>query len=348
MIKRFTRFRQLSQDALYSEFERFVAQHHHGSYFQSSQLFQLLDGLDEFQPILFISLGERGEVVGSLLGYYQVFGTKIRGWMSRRFVVMGGPLVDDGPMEMQTAYALLSETKSHARKLAIYIEIRNLFDTMGLRPAFEKHGFYYTPHLNYLLKLDDEPAVMQRLSSSRRRQLKKTVAAGATISEAVNEKEVMTFYGLLRDIYRTRIRKPLASPEFFLKFWRTNAGKVFLVKYDGEIMGGIICPIFNNRIIYEWYVCGRDGEISNVHSSVVATWAPIEYGLQNGLSHFDFLGAGKPDEPYGVREFKARFGGDEVCFGRYEYILNKPLFAMSKIGLRIYRNFCCYGKRPKK
>ena len=31
------------------------------------------------------------------------------------------------------------------------------------------------------------------------------------------------------------------------------------------------------------------------------------------------MGAGRPDEKYGVRDFKAEFGGEMVEYGRYVY-----------------------------
>jgi lipid II:glycine glycyltransferase (peptidoglycan interpeptide bridge formation enzyme) len=44
------------------------------------------------------------------------------------------------------------------------------------------------------------------------------------------------------------------------------------------------------------------------------------------------MGAGKPDEGYGVRDFKAKFGGELVEHGRYLYLC-KPM--MYKLGKKI-------------
>ena len=65
-----------------------------------------------------------------------------------------------------------------------------------------------------------------------------------------------------------------------------------------------------NDVIYDIYGCGEDGKYKDVYPSVLANWAALEYGLKNGLKYFDFLGAGKPNEDYGVREFKSKFGGE--------------------------------------
>ena len=49
------------------------------------------------------------------------------------------------------------------------------------------------------------------------------------------------------------------------------------------------------------------------------------------------MGAGKPDEAYGVRDFKARFGGEQVEHGRFLYI-NKPLlYRVGKFGVKLLK-----------
>jgi serine/alanine adding enzyme len=42
------------------------------------------------------------------------------------------------------------------------------------------------------------------------------------------------------------------------------------------------------------------------------------------------MGAGKPDEGYGVREFKSKFGGELVEHGRFLFVCNPRLYALGK------------------
>ena len=69
----------------------------------------------------------------------------------------------------------------------------------------------------------------------------------------------------------------------------------------------------------------------------MATWAAIEYGARNGLSYFDFMGAGSPDSDYGVREFKSKFGGKLVNYGRFLRINHPVLYQIGKIGLKLLK-----------
>ena len=47
------------------------------------------------------------------------------------------------------------------------------------------------------------------------------------------------------------------------------------------------------------------------------------------------MGVGTPDKDYGVREFKAKFGGEMVNYGRFGRINNEFLYAITEVGYNI-------------
>ncbi|MCB9305454.1 MAG: GNAT family N-acetyltransferase [Lewinellaceae bacterium] len=339
-IQHYISQQQLAETPLAGRFAAFVQGHPQGNFFQSPEFFGFSDDLQEYRPALFLALSDSDELLGSLLAVVQTNGSGLKSWFSRRMIVWGGPLIsdNDGADKKEIAKRLVSELIAFAQGRSIYIEFRNFFDTADLRDVFESCGLAYKPHLNYLVTTDEEAAVKKRMSSSRMRQIKSSVKQGAEIGEANSEAEVMAFYHILEKLYREKVRKPLPTPELFLKFWKSGLGKFFVIRQESRVIGGIVCPVHANKVIYEWYVCGEDGLAQGLHPSVLATWAPIEYGVQNGFDHFDFMGAGRPDQDYGVREFKARFGGEEVSFGRYEMVVNKSLYRVGKIGLKVYQS----------
>ena len=145
------------------------------------------------------------------------------------------------------------------------------------------------------------------------------------------------FYVILKNLYQAKIKKPLPEWHFFKSFYENEEiGKFFLVQLEGKIIGGIMSPIFNG-VIYEWYIAGRDREFNNVYPSVLATWAAIKYATDNNLKYFDFMGAGKPDDNYGVREFKSKFGGELVNFGRHSHVHSPTRLQFGKLVYRFYR-----------
>lgn len=335
----YTTFSQLQQDGLHVVLDRFVDAHPNANYFQSSIFFQFIETVRGYKPFVLVATDSSGAVVGSLMGVIQSDGGGLKSWFSRRLIVWAGPLVssDAGVPQTDVARNLLRNLKRHAQGKAIFIEFRNFFDCSPLHADFESCGFRFRPHLNYLVKTDDEAAARGRLSSNRRRQIKTSLAAGATVGEAESEADVLGLYDILEKLYREKVKKPLPGSDLFVNMWKSPAAKVFVVKYDGKVVGGSIGPTYKNKVLYQWYVCGENGVVSGVHPSVLASWAPIEYGVRHGFDHFDFMGAGRPEEDYGVREFKARFGGEEVCYGRYEMVLSPTLYRVGKLGLEMYK-----------
>ncbi|MCS6929966.1 MAG: GNAT family N-acetyltransferase [Saprospiraceae bacterium] len=328
-------YADLKNAQLVEALDAFVEAHPHGNYFQSSEFFRLIETVQGYRPFVLLSLSGRGAIEGSLMGVIQSDGQGPKAWFSRRLIVWGGPLV--AGQSVQIACMLLEAVKRYARNKAIFIEFRNLFDCTSLHEAFLSCGFHFRPHLNYIVKTDDVEAARSRLSSNRRRQIKTSLAAGATVAEAESEAEVMALYEILKKLYREKVKKPLPGPDLFVNLWKSPSAKVFVVKHNGKVVGGSIGPVYRNKVLYQWYVCGENGAIPGVHPSVLASWAPIEYGARHGFEHFDFMGAGRPNEDYGVREFKARFGGQQVCYGRYELVLNRSLYEVGKLGLKIYQ-----------
>jgi len=319
----------------------FVLNHPHGNIFQTPEMFELFKRTDNYEPLFFVVLDETGKVKGSLLGVIQKESPGIMGYFSSRTLVWGGPLVDPSDDETEAAVLgmLLDELVRQAGSRSIYIQSRNLFDMSRYSDKFKENGFRYHEHLNYIVETGVRDETEKKISKSKIRQVRKSLKTGAKITEPCNIKQVEEFYNILKDLYKTKVKRPLPDWSFFRSFHQMSRdgkiGKYFLIEYKKEIIGGIMCPITREKTIYECYVCGLDGKHEGVYPSVLATWASIEYALNNGLKYFDFMGAGKPDRDYGVREFKAKFGGKVVEYGRFERINNKSLFVLGKLGLKI-------------
>ena len=66
-------------------------------------------------------------------------------------------------------------------------------------------------------------------------------------------------------------------------------------------------------------------------------WEIFLWGIKNKYSTFDFGGAGKPDIPYGVRDYKKKFGGEIVEYGRYLNVHSPSLMRLGRLGLKIWK-----------
>jgi len=316
----------------------YVMQHPDGNFFQLPETFDLFQHVPGYTPSIIAVIDEAsGKVCGVLLSVMQRE-PKFYGALTSRSIVWGGPIVDNEHI----ATLLLEAYKKSVGPHAIYTQFRNTFDTSKIKSAFLNSNFNYLEHLNFLVhtNVENSNTLLSAMSKSKARQIKKALGT-AEIIESDRKEDIDAFYDLLKSLYTEKVNKPLAPKEFF-EYFRTHLvpkglGKFLLIKHEEKIIGGIICPIFPGKAIYEWYIAGLDKEYKEQYPSILSTWAAIEEGQKSGLQHFDFLGAGKPDADYGVREFKAKFGGELINFGRYEMIHKPLLMKTGKLGLKFYK-----------
>ena len=259
----------------------------------------------------------------------------ILGFFSRRAIIYGGPIVEPN-CELFLDY-LLTSINVEIKKKVIYSEIRNLNDYTVFKEIFKKNSWDYLPYQNFIIDCSDKDLVLRKLSNNRIRQIRKAISNGVKLKVAENLSEVREFYAILKDLYTFKIKKPLLPRIFFEEFFNRNIGKYLLVVFQDSVIGGIMCPIIEGRCIYEYYVAGLDDEYRDLFPSVMATWSAIDYANKNKIPLFDFMGAGNKEETYGVRDFKARFGGKQIEYGRFLKINNLFLYKLGNLGLKILK-----------
>jgi hypothetical protein len=298
------------------------------TFFQSRECFDFYNSLSFLKPFVY-GVSENDTLVGILCGYIIADGNVLKRFFSRRAIVPGGVLLSPDASEAAVKQ-LLGKAKTELSRKAIYLELRNYNDYTAFRPAMERAGFEYRPHLNFHVDTPDVETASKQLSSTKRRDVKLSRKEGADWAETTDINDLKAYYGILHNLYETRIKTPLFPFEFFEKLTRQPNGKLFVIKYKGQVIGGSVCMVLPGNTVYEWFVCGLDGQVKNIFPSTLATWAAIEYAASNGYARFDMMGAGKPDEGYGVREFKSKFGGELVEHGRFLFVCNPRLYALGK------------------
>ncbi len=308
------------------------------TWFQTAEAYEFFASLPgEFKPFVY-GVSEKGQLYGVVAGYVTQEKSRLKQFFTRRAIIIGGPLLDDA-ISSEALSVLLQTVRGELARKIIYIELRNLHDYSRWKNVFAAQGFDYTPHLNFQVDCTDPAAVLGRMKSNRRRQIRKGLAHGAYIAEAQSDRDIMDFYTILSDLYAHKVKTPLPSAGFFLSLCHSHHAKFLLIKYQDAVIGGIVCPVLANRDIYEWYICGLDKQYRQQYPSVLATYAAIDYAVTHNIALFDFMGAGTPDTPYGVRTFKSRFGGTQVENGRFLHIVNPFLYSLGRFALKFVCSF---------
>lgn len=306
------------------------------SFFQTRECYDLYAANPSFMKPFCFAVEDEDRLKGVIVGFIQRDGGIIKQFLSRRAIINGGPLLSDD-ISVKALMMLLMECKKRLHGKAIYIECRNFEDYSDYKEVFARCGFDYVPHLNFHVDTTSEEVVQKNIHKSCKRDIRTSFRDGAEIVENPTVKEVADFYAVLRVLYANKVKTPLYPLSFFEYLYHNNYSKYLLIRLHNKIIGGVVCVCLNDYAVYEWFACGEDGIYKNIHPSTVATYAGIQHATQNGYQHFDMMGAGKPNESYGVRDFKAKFGGQLVEHGRFLHILNSHLYKIGKLGVKIIK-----------
>jgi CelD/BcsL family acetyltransferase involved in cellulose biosynthesis len=320
----------------------FVDHHPQGQIFHTPEMFQVFARAKGHQPTLWAAVNDSRRPLALLL---PVQITLMEGLLRRfttRAVVYGSVLCAPGPEGQEALAMLLQAYKWEMKGSVLFTELRNLSDLSDLQSVLNDNDFAYEDHLNYLIDLNRPPeAVLQSIGRRTRKKIRRALRQGEVAIEEVNRREQMVLcYELLQKTYATA-QVPLADRSLFEAafdvLYPRGMVKFLLARIGDDYAAGSVELIYKDRI-YGWYG-GMDRAYSNYIPNELLLWHIFQWGAENGYKVYDFGGAGRPDEEYGVRDFKAKFGGELICYGRNTCVHAPRLLWLSERGYHIMRRW---------
>jgi serine/alanine adding enzyme len=263
-----------------------------------------------------------------------------------RAIAYGSVLCAPGPEGKRALAMLLLTYEREAKGSALFTELRNLSDLSDLQSVLNDNGFAYEDHLNYLVDLNRSPeAILQSIGRRTRKKIRRALRQGEVVIEEVEPCEhVALCYELLRRTYAIA-KVPLADRSLFEAAFDVlhpqGMVKFLLARVGDSYVAGSIELIYKDTI-YSWYG-GMDRAYSDYIPNELLLWYIFKWGAQNGFRCFDFGGAGKPDQDYGPRRFKAKFNGTLVNYGRNICVHHPHLLRFSQWGYQVYRRLPYWG-----
>jgi serine/alanine adding enzyme len=320
----------------------FVADHPMGNIFHTPEMFQVFAQTRGHKPSLWAAVDGNSRPLALLLPVQVTLMDGLWRRFTTRAIAYGSVLCAPGPEGKEALAMLLQTYKREAKGSALFAELRNLSDLSSLQPVLNDNGFAYEDHLNYLVDLNRPPErILQGIGSRTRKKIRRALRQGEVIIEEVDRREQVTLcYELLQRTYAAA-RVPLADWSLFEAafdvLYPQGMVKFLLARIGDAYVAGSVELIYRDTI-YGWYG-GMDRAYSNYIPNELLLWHIFQWGAENGYKVYDFGGAGKPDEEYGVRDFKAKFGGELVCLGRNVYVHTPALMRLSRWAYSAYRRF---------
>ncbi len=318
--------------------QRFVEDHPNGNIFHTPEMFQVFTRAEKHYPTIWAAVNSDGFPVALFL---PVNITTISGLprFSTRAVIYGGVLSERSERGHAALSALLQAFKQDRSTPLLFTEIRNITDATYWQPILDNNRFLYQDHLNYIVDLD-RPAelIWKQFDSQARTKIRKAEKSEIAVEEVKSLEQVQEGYKILDAVYR-RIQVPLAPKSLFTAAMEVlgTDGKLrfLLAKKNGIYIGVSVNLLYKDRI-FGWYAGALD-EYSTFGVNELLNWTIIEWGASQGYKIFDFGGAGRPNEPYGPRNFKAKFRGRLVNYGRNIYVNSPYQLKLSNFAYRLYR-----------
>jgi CelD/BcsL family acetyltransferase involved in cellulose biosynthesis len=320
--------------------KRFVEDHTHANVFHTPEMFEVFDRAVGHRPEVW-AVTDDDEVLALFTPVQVTLKDGAFRSLTTRSIAYGSVAVTDSERGAMALRALLEEYAGATRRKSLFTELRHLQELNGLKAVLAHCAFTYEDHLDYLVDLDRPVEdVFAGISSSARKKLRRGLRKGdVTIAEVTERSGLAEWYAILRDTYR---RARLPDPELSLfeaayDVLRPRDMVRFFVALVGSRPVACSAELLHKDTMYGWYG-GSDRSYSNYIPNDLLTWHVLEWGARNGFRVYDFGGAGKPDEPYGVREFKAKFGGELVNYGRHVLVHSGVRLAVSKVAYRVYQS----------
>lgn len=321
------------------QWEAFVRDHPKGSIFHTPSMMAVFRRTKYHRPLVLAALGRRGQILALVAAVHIQTLPDPLGSLASRVVHFAEPLCGADAEAVDALTALLEQHDAEMRRTALFAEVRAL-DTAGSEQrALGQCGYAYEDYLNFLIDLR-KPAetLLGAMTSDCRRRIRANEKKGLEIRDITDEAGIDTLYRCVQLSYE-RARVPLAHKSLFVAAYhtlrKTDMIKMTAAYYEGVPVAASVMLVYKTAA-FAWY--GGSDRLGSVYPMEGLIWREIREAQQCGCPRYDFGGAGWPDKPYGVRDFKAKFGGDLVCFGRYRKTYAEKRLALAEQVYEAARN----------
>jgi serine/alanine adding enzyme len=319
---------------------QFVAQHPQGNVFHTPEMFQVFSRTEGHQPQLWAAT-EDGRVLALLLPVLITLKDGLLRSFTTRAVTYGGVLCTAGAEGQEALTRLLHTYKREVKGSPLFTELRNLSDLSAVQPILQGSGFVHEGHLNFLIDLQrPTEEIWSSLHGNVRTNVRKARRMGVVVKEVTSLDKVPAAYSLLSKVYE-HIQIPLAPPSLFETAFEVlhPRGMIkLLMACVEDTCVGVAIRLLYKGMIHAWYA-GAMRDYGSYKVNELLNWHILEWGTQNGFRCFDFGGAGKPDQDYGPRKFKAKFNGRLVNYGRNTCFHHPHRLRFSQWGYEVYRRY---------
>jgi|SRR5579884_35767 len=221
----------------------------------------------------------------------------------------------------ETLFSLIGRVKEIAKKKrAIFLRVdpnipesfmnenKDKLSSMGFIHLDQRWTFWNSPRdvsRIDLTRVNTGEDFFNLLDRDTRRCIRKAGREGVTIEAATSEEELKVFYNIFKE-FSVDKRFMSRDYEYQKSLWDTyianGMGRLFLAKYHGEIIGGLICIMFGGKCLAMHM--GTPYKYQKLQTYYAYVWESINWAKEEGCSWYSFRGVGTtPSQEYFKKKF---------------------------------------------
>jgi len=214
----------------------------------------------------------------------------------------------------------------------------NPFPYLNLDDVVLSQGFLPIPSATFVVDLSPSiESLWKNLEGRARRSISRAERKGIEVVESEKWREWKEFYDLYVRVCHSKSMRPRSidlHKSVYNYLATKGKARLFLAKYRGEIVGGIIFLVTPHEMM--GYEGVSDVRFLKLSSNSAVHWHAISWAKDHGIKNYDFGGAlwklDKKHYLYGIQLFKRQWGGKLRKYN--SYALNKLYFIGRTLPLR--------------
>lgn len=318
--------------------DEYVMRHPKGTVFHTSWMARAYSETPHCKPLAHAIQNANGEIIAMLSSVRVSILNGIASRFTSRSIHYAEPLCEPTPEGEKALAKLLDDHDRQMRGRTLFAEIRPINPPDRESALLEQAGYEFKGYLNYVVDVSrDAETLWSALSKSTRQKIQRSFKRGVEVTEGATHANIDRMYALVKESYQ-RSKVALVDVRLFhaaLDYLPEDVIQIRMASYEGKDVAAGIGLMFSGRF-YAWY--GGSLRFPEIAPFDCLTWDEIRFSSERGLRYYDFGGAGWPDEEYGPRDFKAKFKGDLVNYGRYQRVYAPFRLKAAKEGYRMIRS----------
>lgn len=316
------------------KWSEFVRDHEHGNVFHTPYMFDTWNTASNHESFAWFAIDQDQQISALLVGLYQTVKPGILAGISRRAVMLQAPIFNNS----EALYSLISHYLHQINSKVVYSEIRNHYLDSDYQQTCRSLNFIWEGHYNIVKAIPDTSKDLWRETGRKRKDgINKARKYNFEIHAGTSLNSIDNFFPLLKAKY-SDLKLPIPDKVFFencLTKDTLSSCKLFELSENEHVRISLLALIYKETLHALFIGIDQDPDFIRKRPVDFFYYEVMRWCIENGIRYFDWMGAGKPGVPYGVRDFKLQYGGELVDYGRFIYVHHPRRMKLAKFGFQI-------------